>query len=196
MRKLFLLLLVMLLCLFMASCASQKEVVTPTEPSRITVDSLPFDADIDNKSITIKELTFADIYADHGYTPWVFISLDRTNLSEDDIYWLTKKDSYFYRVLDADVYQVFWEGTSVDTNSLYSAGSFYDEDVLCFGFYGDISREKNITGEYSWCIRYTPDSVIDQTAKSYYGSFDITEENYIEGVKHLTRHQIEYFGLK
>ena len=196
MRKLFLLLLVACLFLSMAACSPQEEVVSPTESSSVTVSNLPFDADIDNKTITINEVTFADIYADHGYTLWVFISLDRKNLSEDDIYWLTKADSSFRKVLDSDVYQVSWEGTTVHTDSLHPAGSFYDDEVLCFGFYGDISREKNTTGEYSWCIRYTPDSIVDPTAKRYYGSFDITETNYFEGINHLTPHQIEYFGLK
>lgn len=196
MRKLLALLLVLSMCLSMAACGAEEEVTETTEPSNVKVESIPFDANIDNKIITINEVTFADIYANHGYTPWIFISLDRSNLSDDDIYWLTKSDSSFHRVLDADVYQTFWDGSSVDTVSFYSAGSFFDEDVLCFGFYGDISREKNTSGEYSWWVRYVPDSIIDPTAKEYYGFLDVSEDNYVEGINHLTPHQTEYFGLK
>lgn len=196
MRKLLALLLLVCMCLSMVACGAEQEVTAPTEPSDVNVENLPFDANIDNKIITINEVTFADIYANHGYTPWIFISLDRSNLSDDDIYWLTKADSSLHRVLDVDVDQIFWNDNAIDTVSFCSAGSFFDEDVLCFGFYGDISREKNISGEYSWWVRYVPDSIIDPTTKRYYGFFDITGDNYIEGINHLTPHQIEYFGLK
>ena len=58
-----------------------------------SIKTLPFDMMIENKTVPFIKTSFFELHENHGYTGYFVVTLDRNNLSDDDIYWITKYDS-------------------------------------------------------------------------------------------------------
>ena len=145
-----------------------------------------FSMNIDNNEAVLTDIDFFEIYADHGYTAWIVVTIDRQNLTDDDIYWITKPGTALHKDLDAYVYHTRIDGTEVDLDRLTEVGSLYSEDYLYYAFHTDLSRDSYMGEEFSCTIRYSPESIINPDGISYDYTLEITEENYSDSVDVLT----------
>lgn len=150
------------------------------------MNTVPFTMSVDGKEVELHDIDFFEIYADHGYTAWIIVTIDRQNLSDDDIYWITKAGTTLHKDLDAYVYHTRIDGTEVDSNRLTEVGSLYSEDYLYYAFHTDLSRDSYMGEEFSCTIRYSPEIMTNPDGIVYYYWLEVTEENYSDSVDVLT----------
>lgn len=163
---------------------------TPSGGTSWSIASIPFEMDLDGKAVQIASMNFFELYADHGYTAYILVSLDRTNLSDDDIYWMTKSDKYTTsKELDMNVYATS-EENEIDGKTLNSAGSAYDEQYLYFLFYSDLCRYSFMNSNFACQIIYTPTGITENDTIWFHYDEDITDSNYSDGVESLTDEEL------
>lgn len=148
-----------------------------------TVRSFPHKMTISGKTANITRVDLFEVYSNHGYTGFVIVTIDRRNLSDDDMYWLLKLDG-LSRELDADAH--YWpDGTDGDIASLHYLGCRYTESNIYFMFYTKHQRYSLNGVKFSISVTYRPDgsSITDGYRYSY--RVDFTGTQYHDGIVHL-----------
>lgn len=148
--------------------------------------TLPFDMMIENKAVPFIKTSFFELHENHGYTAYFVATLDRSNLSDDDVYWITKYDSNkFNKTIDLNVY-VDSEKNELDTERLNYLGCVYDSNNIYFSFSSDLQRYSFLDSEFSCQFIYIPTGLIEDDTVYYYYDHIITSDNYSDSVGSLS----------
>ena len=151
-----------------------------------SLNSIPFDMTIENKTIPFSKVSFFELHENHSYTAYIVASLDRNNLSDDDIYWLTKYDNKkFCKTLDLNLY-VTSKDNSLDTEYLTFLGCIYDDDHVYFSYCSSSMRYSFLNSEFSCQFIYTPTGITADDTVYYYYDLIITPETYSNSIGSLS----------
>jgi len=196
-KRLFALFACAVLLLSLSAC-SGNEGFTPTTFSdgskayysgnhlNYSMKTIPFDMTIEEKSVPLCNTSFFEYHADHGYTAYFIASLDRSNLSDDDIYWLTKFDDKKHcKTIDFNVY-AYSEKNELSTDPLHLLGIVYDDEYIYYSFCSDHCRYSFLDGNFSCQIIITPTGITESDTVYYYYDFVIDSSNYADSVDSLT----------
>ena len=171
MRKLAFVMLTML-CYLLVSCSSAPEKAGPT-----TISDLPGDIPYNDTQISLSAVSFCEVYANHGYTGYCVVTVDRSNLSDDDIYWMLKKDIGELQPEFEVFAYLTSESNSLDSEQLSQLQTIYNDESIYFIFYTkDTQREHLNDFELSLQIIMSPEkSLTAETTQYYYYYLDAKE---------------------
>lgn len=148
-----------------------------------TVTEFPHTMNIGGKSVNLTSIDIFERKIDHGYVGYVAITIDRSNLSDDDIYWILKGKRYNWE-LDADAY--WWpDGTDGDIKSLHFLGCRYNSSHIYFFFYTDEQRYSLKDKKFSMSVTYLADG--DDYSNQYRYSYraDFSGDLYHDSIDFL-----------
>ena len=182
--------LVLLVCLapFVISLLGQQPADDQTQndktaQTRFDVDKFPYLLELGGKTASIDSIDFLELYGNHGYTGYLLISIDRGNLSDDDIYWMTKGYRFEWE-LNAHAY--WWpEGAAGDSASIDFFAIRQSKTHIYFIFRSDLQRYSFKDTHISAQITYLPDGVSISDQHWYFYSFDFSGEDYHDSTDFL-----------
>lgn len=163
-KKLRMMLLPVLCAAFVSGCSSAPEQADP-----ITIEVLPGDIACGDASISLSAVSFCEVYADHGYTGYCVATVDRANLSDDDVYWMLNRDSGDIQAeLQVNAY-ISSEGNALDGERMSQLQTIYNSENIYFMFYTqDVQREHLDDFEISLQIIASPQKDLTATTTQYY----------------------------
>lgn len=156
-----------------------------------SMKTVPFDMVIEEKTVPFHKASFFELYVDHGYTAYLVISLDRANLSDDDIYWLTKyDDKKFYKTLDVNVYANS-EKNQLQTESLHLMGIVYDDDYIYYSYCSDNQRYSFLNSSFSCQVIIVPTGLTESDTVYYHYTHTVDDSNYSDTIASLSTSERE-----
>lgn len=200
MRKLMAMLLALLMVMSMAACGSGEDGIaeipttedgvsafeSATGQMNFTLSKIPYDMTFGDKTVQLSRVVFYEEYSDHGYYPYIVVTLNRENLTDDDIYWMTKYDDKKHgKEIDINVYARSGKN-ELDSDVLSYIGAIYDSRNLYFIYYGEKARYSYMGSEFSCQIIHAPSGLIKDDTVYYYYSLLINESNYSDSDDVLT----------
>lgn len=157
-----------------------------------SLKSLPFDMKSKDIIIPFERVTFFESYGNRGYTGYVVVALSRKNLTDDDIYWMTKFDiDKVNKELQVIVY-LSSKDNDLDVESMSRINCVYDDDYLYYIFESDLQRYSLREGEVSCQIILTPTGTLEADTRYYYYSIDLDDEHYSDSLDVFTAAEIGY----
>lgn len=140
------------------------------------VSSFPHRLTIYNKISYLNSIDMFELYGNHSYTGYVIITIDRTRLTDDDVYWILKGKRYEWE-LDATAY--WWlDGTDIDLSSFSLFACRSDENNIYFIFRTDPQRQSLRGCSFSVTITYLQDGADYDDEYRYSYRADFTGSNY------------------
>lgn len=151
--------------------------------------SFPYSMDISGKSVPVDHITFLELYANHGYTGYLVIAIDRRTLSDDEVYWLMKDSS-------VSIYPRFnWEldthaalvphSIENDAESMRFLKCYTTDDYIYHFYCTDLYQDRLVGSFVMASVYYEPDgNFSDRLTYSY--NFYFTKENYHNTTSCLT----------
>lgn len=183
---------IFLLVFIFIVCAIPGKEVTKTAVDE-SPSSVPFEIQIGNKTAKVSSVTFFELYKNHGYTGYVSVRVNRKNLSDDDIYWITKKSQYSFSDLRLNMY-VTSDDNNLDSTRLQYVGGVYDDDYMYYAFKTTLQRYSLLGSSFGLQIIYNPDDLEDKEISTYHYFFDITKENYADSIGVLEPTELTTFS--
>lgn len=178
------------LAVAISACSQNSQSYTPTS---YTASELPYEMDFSGTVVPIEKVTFFEEYADHSYTPYIVMVLNRENLTDDDIHWMTKYDTdKIGREIDINAY-VDSEENELDLSRLNSLGAIYNENYLYYFFFGDQSRYSYNGSEFNFQIIHVPTKLTASDTVYYYYDVTIDSTNYANSDEALTENERSAF---
>lgn len=151
-----------------------------------SIKSLPFDITVEEKAVPLIKTSFFELHENHGYTGYFVATLDRSNLSDDDVYWITKYDSKkLVKTFDMNAY-VDSAKNDLDTSRLNYLGCVYDNQHIYFSFSTDSYRYSFLDSIFGCQFIYTPTSITAEDTVTYYYDHIVTSENYADSIDALS----------
>lgn len=140
------------------------------------VSSFPHALELGNKTAYISAIDLLEVYAEHGYVAFVVVTIDRGDLTDDDLYWMLKGYQHEWE-LNATAH--WWpDGTDNDIQSLNSLGCRYTDNNVYFFFRTDHLRYSANGKHFSVAITYQPDGADFSDSYRHSYSADFTGELY------------------
>lgn len=148
-----------------------------------TVRTFPHKLTIYNKTAYLSSVDFLELYGNHSYTGYVIITIDRGQLTDDDMHWILKGKRYDWEL---DAHATWWpSGTDADSESLHFLGCHYTESHIYFLFYTDPQRQSLKGTKFYVSLEYLQDGA-DFEDRYYYSYLaDFTGSNYHDGTDFL-----------
>lgn len=152
-------------CIALASGCSS----TQKQPAPITIEALPGDIASGDASISLSDVSFCEAYADRGYTGYCVVTIDRSNLSDDDVYWLLNRGPGDMQAeLQVNAY-ISSEKNSLDDERMYQLQAIYNSENIYFMFYTkDVQRERLNDFEISLQMIMSPEKDLTAATTQYY----------------------------
>lgn len=148
-----------------------------------TVSYFPYRMKIGDKFAKLSGVDFFELYGNHSYNGYVIITIDRYNLSDDDVYWILKGNRYEWE-LDATAY--WWpDGTDGETDSIPLLGCRYDENNIYFIFRTDPQRRSLKGCKFSVAVTYLQDGADYNDQYHYSYIADFSDSNYHNSTDYL-----------
>lgn len=155
-----------------AGCSS-----TPKQPNAITITSLPGDIAYKDTTIALSAVSFCEVYADHGYTGYCVATVDRDNISDDDIYWMLKRDLGDMQAEFGVNAYLSSPNNSLSSDRLSQLKTIYNSEHIYFMFYTeDVQREHLDDFEISLQMIVSPEKDLTATSTQYYYYREKAEE--------------------
>ena len=141
-----------------AGCSSE-----PVQQASITIKELP------DTSLSLSSFSFCEVYADHGYTGYCVATVDRSNLSDDDVYWLLNRDSGdICAEFQANAY-LSSERNLLDNERMSLLQTIYNGEKIYFTFYtDDVYREHLDDFEVTLQMIASPEKDLTASTTQYY----------------------------
>lgn len=156
-----------------------------------SMKTIPFDMVVEEKTVPFYKVSFFELYADHGYTAYIVVSLDRANLSDDDIYWLTKYDDKKYsKTLDVNVYADS-EKNQLKSKLLHLMGIVYDDDYIYYSYCSESQRYSFLDSSFSCQAIIIPTGLTESDTVYYHYTHTIDDSNYSDTIASLTTSERE-----
>lgn len=178
-----------ILFLFTVGCSSES-----TQAQPIRFEELPGEITYNDASISLSAVSFCEVYAAHGYNGYCVATIDRSNLSDDDIYWMLKTDLGETRSeLEVNAY-ISSENNSLDSERLSKLRTSYDSENIYFMFYTpDVQRERLNDFSIGLQIVMSPEKdLLAPTTQYYYYDLDAEEGvDYTDYSSILSEKEIE-----
>ena len=171
MKRVFILLLVLLICFSMFACENAP--VLSTTSVNTTFNELPGEFTCGEYRLSLQDVSFAQVYANKGYTGYVIVTLDRSTLSDDDAYWLLNRiNNPNVSPIDAVAYlQQKDGGESVRLSLLKKT---YDEHNIYYVFWTDLQRQTFNGDKIRVQIVSSPEEKLNaDSTKYYYYTFNL-----------------------
>lgn len=151
-------------CLLLSGCGS-----SPTRSSSITISDLPGDISYEDMKVSLSAVSFCEVYAAHGYNGYCVVTVDRSALSDDEVYWMLNKDvGEIQAELEANVYLTS-EANSLDGKRLSPLDTTYDSENIYFTFYTKtVQREHFDDFELNLQIITSPEKSLSADTTQYY----------------------------
>lgn len=161
---------------------------TPYVQRDFSVSSFPYAMDISGKSVPIERITFLELYANHGYTGYLVISIDRRTLSDDELYWLMHGIRMNWE-LDTSAW-LSPHSIDSDNVSMHFLKCYTTDDYI-YHFYCTDLYQDSLAGSYVLTtIYYEPEgSYSDRLTYSY--NFYFTDKDYHNSIACLTSEERE-----
>lgn len=166
----FLFLMIQILCTM--GCSSE---ATQAQPIRFK--ELPGNITYNDTSISLSSVSFCEVYAAHGYNGYCVATIDRSQLSDDDIYWMLKTDFGETRSeLEVNAY-LSSEKNSLENERLSKLRTSHDSENIYFMFYTpNVQREHLNDFSIGLQIVMSPEKdLLASTTQYYYYDFDAEE---------------------
>lgn len=147
-----------------AGCSSE-----PVQSAPITIEELPGDVVCGDTSLSLASFSFCEVYANHGYTGYCVATVDRSNLSDDDVYWLLNRDSGdICAEFQANAY-LSSERNSLDNERMSLLQTIYNGEKIYFTFYtDDVYREHLDDFEVTLQMIASPEKDLTASTTQYY----------------------------
>lgn len=205
MKKWYAIVMTIILVLTMTACQNGSSGSSKTEPSETTepddgvfiyyapdgqasysLSEIPYEMQFSDKVVPLERVTFFESYTDHGYTPYIVVTLSRENLTDDDIYWMTKYDEKkLCKEIDIKVY-VDSEANVLESSNLIFIGGVYDDDNIYYSFFGDHSRYSFKGSRFTCQIIHAPTGFTESDTVYYHFDVVIDDSNYADADEVLT----------
>lgn len=198
MKKITLCLLITALLLSFTSCASSSGHTKPTtlsDGSRIyysgdrltySMNTIPFNMLVEGKGVPFANVSFFETHEDHGYTACIVAALDRSALSDDDVYWLTKYDNEKHcKTVDMNVY-IYSDKNNLKTECMTLLGIVYDDNYIYFSFCSEKQRYSFIDSRFSCQVIIIPTGLTESDTVYYYYDHHIDENSYSDTIYSLS----------
>lgn len=136
-----------------------------------SVSTFPHALTIYNKTAYLRSVDMLELYGNHSYTGYVIITIDRGQLTNDDVYWILKGERYKWE-LDASA-SLFFIGTDRDSISLRLLGCRYTDSHIYFIFRSDPQRQSLRGCKFYISLEYLQDGADydDRYTYTYLGNF-------------------------
>ena len=156
------------------------------------IASLPFDMRDGEVVIPLHSVSFYEIYQEHGYVGFVIVALDRSALTDDDIYWMTKSEELAKTPeISANAYLTS-KSNELDGERMHFSSKVYDENFFYFVFESDKVRYDLRDGEISAQVIIAPTgSTIDETTNYYHYTLELDESEDYQDLDRLTAGEID-----
>lgn len=149
-----------------------------------TIHTFPHRLTIYNKTAYLSSVDFLELYGNHSYTGYVIITIDRGQLTDDDMHWILKGKRYDWEL---DAHASWWpSGTDTDSESLHFLGCRYTESHIYFLFYTDPQRQSLKGTKFYVSLEYLQDGADYEDRYCYSYLADFTGSNYHDGTDFLT----------
>lgn len=210
MKRLIALFLSLALILSLTACGSSgstqdREMTTATESAELddgvsfrttalgqasySLSEIPYYMQFSDKEVPLEKVVFFEEYEDHGYTPFIMIALSRENLSDDDLYWMTKYDTdRGGKEITVNV-RVDSDENDLDSASLNQIGIIYNDEYIYYFFFGDHSRYSYKGSSFSCQIIHIPTGLTEKDTVYYYYDMQIDSSNYADTEETLTENE-------
>lgn len=164
--------LLLCFCMFITGCSSEAQ-----QPAPITIDDLPGSLAYGEVSILLSAVSFCEIYAAHGYTGYCVVTVDRSEIDDDDVYWLLNRQSGEIQAeFEINAYLTS-EANSLENERMSQLRTTYDSENIYFVFYSkDVHREHLNDFELGLQMIMSPEKdLIAATTQYYYFYLDAEE---------------------
>lgn len=160
------------------------------------IETLPFATEVEGKKLPLDHVSFFELYVDHGYVAYVLTAFDRSNLSDDDIYWMTKYDTDKYgKTIDLNAYirkdPNNYDSSDLDRLSLL--GSKYDDKYIYYFYETELNRYSFMGSEVSLQLIVAPTGLLEKDTAYYYYDYMIDETTYSDSLEVFSVAEIEIF---
>ena len=126
----------------------------------------PVDIVCGEQTVALQSVSFAQVYASHGYTGYVIVAFDRSTLTDDDIYWLIDRVKLSEDPqLSAEAYI---DNDTTDSERLSLLGKVYDEQNIYFVLWSDVHQHEFEDEEIWVQIISEPDRKLTAESTQYY----------------------------
>lgn len=135
MKKLVVLALSAALACFICSCGGGSQSSHVSDLTRF--DSIPAEIPYMDTTISLSALSFCEVYTNHSYAGFCIATVDRDNLTDDDVYWMLKREG----AQDAEIYVNAYltsEANSLDSERMSPMPVQYDDEHIYFCFCSNI----------------------------------------------------------
>ncbi len=141
-----------------------------------TVTSFPHKMTISGKTAHLSSVDIFETKVNHGYVAHLVITIDRGQLTDDDMYWILKGYRYDWE-LDASA--LWWpESTESDSDSLHFLDCVYTDSNIYFFFYTDLQRYSLKNTTFTVHITYLQDGADYSEQYRYLYIMDFSGDKY------------------
>ena len=140
------------------------------------VTTFPHRMKINGKTAYLSSVDLFEIKVDHGYVTHLIITIDRGQLTDDDLYWILKGYRYNWEL---DAYASLQSSdSSSDNETLHFLACRYTDTHIYFFFYTDQQRESLKGRSFYASIEYLKDGADTSDRYLYYYMVDFSGEQY------------------
>lgn len=148
-----------------------------------SISTFPHKLTIYNKTAYLSSVDMLELYDNHSYTCYVIITIDRGQLTDDDMYWILKGKRLDWEL---DAYVSWWpSGTDADSESLRFLACRYTESHIYFMFYTEPQRQSLKGSKFYISLEYLQDGADYDDRYHYSYISDFAGSNYHEGTYFL-----------
>lgn len=181
--------LLILVCLapFVVSLLGQQASDDPTQNNNIAktqfeIDHFPYPLTVCGKDAPILDITFLELHENHGYTGYLVYTLDRRNLTDDELYWLLDGHYYVQELTTLAHYRP--EGG--DMAEMEYLGARYNDLYIYFAWRTDLHRHSLKDCYVSAKVSYRPEYAEAKDRQHYSYLFYFSDDHYQNSTDCLT----------
>lgn len=138
------------------------------------IDRFPYPLTICGKKAPLLDITFFELHENHGYTGYLVYTLDRSKLTEDELYWLLDGHYYIQELATLAHYRPA-NGEMAEMEYL---GARYNNQYLYFAWRTDLHRYSLKDCYVSATISYRPEYAEAKDRQKYSYLFYFTGDHY------------------
>jgi hypothetical protein len=146
-----------------------------------TVTDFPHAMTISGKTAYLESIDIFELKTDHEYVGYLIVTIDRGELTDDDMHWILKGYRYEWEL---DAY-ASWYPDGLDSETLYFLACRYTDSHIYFFFHTDGQRNSLHGSSFYASITYL-ESGADYSDKYLYSYLvDFAGEHYHDSIAHL-----------
>lgn len=157
-----------------------------------SVSTFPHQLTIYDKTAYLRSVDMLEFYGNHSYTGYVIITIDRGQLTDDDMYWIFKGERNKWE-LDARA-SLFFIGTDRDNISLRLLGCRYTDNHIYFIFYSDPQRQSLRGCTFHISLEYLQDGADDNDRYTYTYHCDFSGGDYHDSTEFLPEGTLKFLA--